>query len=184
MPLEALRWLAQRRAATAELLRLRDAPPVRCGASRQTARRSALAGWAGYGHDAAHHRFSRGADLPLCCPDGTVTGFGPVNPELVKEREGVPGMPAEPKNRPPEATRDACAKGFAGAAFGQARAALGIWVVRPPAKTSRIRGSSPPGCGSGWSRGSGRSKAGWVWTTTADASGAGCGLAWSSGRWR
>jgi hypothetical protein len=31
--------------------------PVPCGTSRQTARRSDLAGWAGYGYDVSHHRF-------------------------------------------------------------------------------------------------------------------------------
>jgi hypothetical protein len=36
--------------------RLLDATPVPCGASRQTVRRSELAGWANYGYCAAHSR--------------------------------------------------------------------------------------------------------------------------------
>jgi hypothetical protein len=47
----ALRWLAAHTPATAELLRLLDGTPVVCGRSRTTAKRSDLAGWAGYGRD-------------------------------------------------------------------------------------------------------------------------------------
>jgi hypothetical protein len=51
--------------------RLLDATPVPCGTSRQTVKRSALAGWAGYGWDASHHRFYWGLKLYLLvCPDG------------------------------------------------------------------------------------------------------------------
>jgi hypothetical protein len=51
--------------------RLLDATPVPCGTSRQTVKRSALAGWAGYGYDASHHRFYWGLKLYLLvCPDG------------------------------------------------------------------------------------------------------------------
>jgi hypothetical protein len=45
----ALRWLADHTPATAELLRLLDGTPVVCGRSQTTAKRSDLAGWAGYG---------------------------------------------------------------------------------------------------------------------------------------
>jgi hypothetical protein len=38
-------------------LRLLDATPIPCGTSRQTARRSELAGWANYGYCAAHSRW-------------------------------------------------------------------------------------------------------------------------------
>jgi hypothetical protein len=43
--------------------RLLDATPVPCGTSRQTVNRSQLAGWAGYGRDPSHHRFSWGLKL-------------------------------------------------------------------------------------------------------------------------
>jgi len=38
-------------------VRLIDATPVPCGASRETARRSELAGWAHWGYCAAHSRW-------------------------------------------------------------------------------------------------------------------------------
>jgi len=43
--------------------RLLDATPVPCGASRQTVRRSDLAGWAGYGYDRSHSRWYWGLKL-------------------------------------------------------------------------------------------------------------------------
>ena len=46
-------------------LRLLDATPVPCGTSRQTVRRSELAGWAGYGYCAAHSRWYWGLKLYL-----------------------------------------------------------------------------------------------------------------------
>jgi hypothetical protein len=43
--------------------RLLDGTPVPCGQSRETVNRSELAGHAGYGVDASHHRFSWGLKL-------------------------------------------------------------------------------------------------------------------------
>jgi hypothetical protein len=43
--------------------RLLDATPVPCGQSRQTRKRSALAGWAGYGYDRSHSRWYWGLKL-------------------------------------------------------------------------------------------------------------------------
>lgn len=54
---QALRWLAAHCPSTAERVRLIDGTPVRCRASRETAKRSNLARYAGYGHDASHHCF-------------------------------------------------------------------------------------------------------------------------------
>lgn len=47
-----------------------DSTPVECGRSRQTARRSALAGWAEYGYCASHSRFFWGLRLHLLCTLG------------------------------------------------------------------------------------------------------------------
>jgi hypothetical protein len=61
----APRWLADHTPVTAEQLRLADGTPVVCGRSRRTAMRSALFGYAGYGHhDTSHHCFYGTAD---CC---------------------------------------------------------------------------------------------------------------------
>jgi hypothetical protein len=46
---------------------LGDATPVECGRSRETAKRSALAGWAAYGWCASHSRWFWGLRLDLVC---------------------------------------------------------------------------------------------------------------------
>jgi hypothetical protein len=57
----AIRWLAERTSGSAEPLRLMDATLVPCGQSVLTAKRSALAGYAGYGYCASHSRFYWGS---------------------------------------------------------------------------------------------------------------------------
>ncbi|MFJ5883365.1 IS982 family transposase [Kitasatospora cineracea] len=44
-----------------------DSTPVECGRSRETAKRSDLAGWAEYGYCASHSRYFRGLRLHLVC---------------------------------------------------------------------------------------------------------------------
>jgi hypothetical protein len=46
-------------------VRIADSTPVECGRSRETAKRSALAGWAGYGYCASHSRYFWGLRLHL-----------------------------------------------------------------------------------------------------------------------
>jgi hypothetical protein len=44
-----------------------DSTPVECGRSRETAKRSDLAGWAEYGYCASHSRYFWGLRLHLLC---------------------------------------------------------------------------------------------------------------------
>ena len=53
----ALDFLAREVPSWHDPVRLIDATPVPCGASRETVRRSELAGWAHYGYCAAHSRW-------------------------------------------------------------------------------------------------------------------------------
>jgi Transposase DDE domain len=112
----ALRWLAERTPASAEPLRLMDATPVPCGQSVITARRSDLAGWAGYGYCPSHSRWYWGAKLLLICTcEGMVTGFGLANPKLVGERQQARQLLADqPANRPAPGTAIVTDKGLAG----------------------------------------------------------------------
>jgi hypothetical protein len=102
----ALRWLAEQAPGSAEMLRLMDATPVPCGQSVITARRSDLAGWAGYGYCPSHSRWYWGAKLLLICTcDGTITGFGLANPKLFGEREHARQMLKDhPASRPAPGT--------------------------------------------------------------------------------
>ena len=139
-----LRWLADHTPASAELLRLMDGTPVPCGASRTTANRSALFGWAGYGHDTSHHRFYWGAKLLLLCTcEGTVTGFGLANPKLVGEREGILRLLDKPANVPADGTVLVSDKGVAGGDFEAALAAKRLWLVRPARKDEPDPGVFP-----------------------------------------
>ncbi len=57
-----------------EAIRLADSTPLPCAASRDTVKRSDLAGHAGYGHCASHSRFYWGFRLYLlCAPDSKAT---------------------------------------------------------------------------------------------------------------
>lgn len=141
----ALRWIAGCTPATAELLRLMDGTAVPCAASRVTAKRSDLFGWAGYGHDTSHHRFYWGTRLMLITTaDGTVTGFGLGNPKLFGERDTVLQiLAAQPANIPHEGTIIVCDKGFAGRDFHSAMAGKGMTIVRPARKDEPEQRSFP-----------------------------------------
>jgi CubicO group peptidase (beta-lactamase class C family) len=159
--------------SSADKVRLMDATPVRCGASRETAKRFDLAGWADYGHDACHHAFYWGAKLLLmCAPDGAVTGFALINPKLYGEREGVLGMLAKPANRPAAGCADVCDKGFAGAEFERQLAQRGIIVIRPARKGEADLGAFP-----NWLRQRVESV---IWTLNTATVVRGCGLAGDS----
>jgi hypothetical protein len=102
----ALRWLSGQTPGSAEMLRLMDATPVPCGHSVITARRSDLAGWAGYGYCPSHSRWYWGSKLLLIVTcDGTVTGFALADPKLYGEREQARQMlEHQPANRPAPGT--------------------------------------------------------------------------------
>jgi len=64
-----------------------DSTPVECARSRPTAKRSQLAGWAGYGYCASHSRYFWGLRLHLVCtPAGLPITFALANPKT-DERE-------------------------------------------------------------------------------------------------
>jgi hypothetical protein len=65
----ARRWIAEATPGSAELLRLMDGTPVPCGQSIVSAKRSDLAGYAGYGYCASHSSFYWGAKQPRPFPN-------------------------------------------------------------------------------------------------------------------
>lgn len=73
--------------AFCDSIRLLDSTPIPCGASRQTVKRSELAGYAGYGYCAAHSRWFWGFRLYLLCSrDGMPVAFE-LAPANAAERE-------------------------------------------------------------------------------------------------
>lgn len=136
--LEAITLLARLSPSFCDRLRLLDSTPVPCAASRETVRRSALAGLGGYGYCRSHSRWFWGFRLYLLCsPDGLPVGFelAPANaPERV--------VAAELLARVLEPGKTVIAdKGFAGAEFEQLVTALGgrLLPPRPQRRAATLR---------------------------------------------
>jgi DDE family transposase len=133
---QAITLLARLSPSFCDRLRLLDSTPVPCAASRETVRRTALAGLGGYGYCRAHSRWFWGFRLYLLCsPDGLPAGFelAPANaPERV--------VAAELLERALEPGQIVIGdKGFAGAAFEQHVRALGGHLLRPDRKDEQPR---------------------------------------------
>jgi len=133
---QAIMLLARLSPSFCDRLRLLDSTPVPCAASRETVRRSALAGHGGYGYCRSHSRWFWGFRLYLLCsPDGLPVGFelAPANaPERV--------VAAELLERVLEPGQVVIGdKGFAGAEFEQHVAALGGKLLRPDRKNEPPR---------------------------------------------
>jgi hypothetical protein len=138
---QLLRALAVACPSWCDQWRLLDATPVPCGQSRQTVKRSALTGWAGYGWDASYHRFWWGLKLYLLAtPDGLPVAWCLANPDQGERevaaalldgaaRQGVlrPGMVV------------LADKGLAGREFDAVVGELGATLARPDRADERYR---------------------------------------------
>jgi hypothetical protein len=134
--LEAITLLARLSPSFCDRLLLLDSTPVPCAASRETVRRSALAGLGSYGYCRSHSRYFWGFRLYLlCAPDGLPVGFelAPANaPERV--------VAAELLERTLQPGKTVIAdKGFAGAEFEQRVNSLGAALIRPDRKDEQPR---------------------------------------------
>ncbi len=73
-----------------------DSTPVECGRSKETARRSDLAGWAEYGYCASHSRYFWGLRLHLLCTlHGLPVGFA-LTGAKADERQVLMSILADP----------------------------------------------------------------------------------------
>jgi hypothetical protein len=112
-------------------LRLVDSTPVPCAASRQTVKRSALAGHAGYGYCKSHHRWFWGFRLyVLAAPDGLPVAWCLATPKL-GEREVVAALLDHEDARLRSGLVILGDKGLAGREFDQLVAAHGARLLRP-----------------------------------------------------
>jgi Transposase DDE domain len=69
-----------------------DSTPVGCGCSRETAKRSDLAGWAQYGYCASHSRYFWGLRLHLVCTLGGLPILFAITGAKADERETLRDM--------------------------------------------------------------------------------------------
>jgi hypothetical protein len=132
----AIRHLAMAAPSWCDGLRLLDATPLPCGASRETVKRSALWPHAGYGYDRSHSRWYWGLKLYLlCAPDGLPISWCLATPKL-GEREVAQVLLEDAARQQARAagTIILADKGFAGRAFERHVAALGASLIRPDRK--------------------------------------------------
>ena len=117
-------------------VRVVDSTPVECGRSRETAKRSDLAGWAEYGYCASHSRYFWGLRLHLVCTlQGLPVAFALAGAKA-DEREVLAGMltagPDLAAARPGQTLIGD--KNYFGAAFEATMAGAGITLLRPARK--------------------------------------------------
>jgi hypothetical protein len=118
-----------------------DSTPVECGRSRETAKRSDLAGWAEYGYCASHSRYFWGLRLHLVATlHGLPVAFALTGAKADERDVLLALFTAEPglvTSRPGQAL--IADKNYYGAAFESALADAGIKLLRPARKDEPAR---------------------------------------------
>ncbi len=113
-----------------------DSTPVECGRSRETARRSDLAGWAEYGYCASHSRYFWGLRLHLLCTlHGLPAGFA-LTGAKADERQALLGiLAADPALTAGRSGQIVIGdKNYYGREFEAALASAGLCLLRPARK--------------------------------------------------
>lgn len=131
--LTAIHHLATRVPSATDTLRLIDATPLPCGTSRETMKRSELAGWANYGYCASHSRFYWGLKLYLVTTlEGMPVVWCLADPKL-GEREVATELLGHARDLAvfPRGVVVIGDKGFAGREFDRDMTELDITFVRP-----------------------------------------------------
>ena len=123
-----------------EITRLVDSTPLPCGKSRETVKRSDLAGHADYGYCASHSRYFWGFRLYLICtPDGMPVIWGLANPKI-GEREATQAMLDHDRHLIQPGQVIIGDKGFAGKQFEDfVTNELGAHLIRPDRKDETPR---------------------------------------------
>jgi hypothetical protein len=127
----AIQDVAARTPSWCDQLRLVDSTPLPCAASRETVRRSALAGHAGYGYCKSHHRYFWGFRLyVLAAPDGLPVAWCLASPKL-GERKVVAALLDHERARLRPGLILVGDKGFAGRELDRLVAGYGAVLLRP-----------------------------------------------------
>ncbi|MFF5303547.1 IS982 family transposase [Streptomyces sp. NPDC013161] len=121
-----------------------DSTPVECARSRETVKRSDLAGWANYGYCHSHSRFYWGLKLHLVCtPAGLPVTWALADPKIDERQvlaaliDNEPGLSADRADLLILAD-----KGYIATELDRFLAARGISLLRP---SYRNRGTPRPG---------------------------------------
>lgn len=123
-----------------DVLRLVDSTPLPCGMSRETVKRSDLAGHAGYGYCASHSRYFWGFRLYLIStPEGMPVIWGLANPKI-GEREVTQALLEKDHHLVRAGQVILGDKGFAGKDFERfITEDLGAHLIRPDRKDEKPR---------------------------------------------
>jgi len=118
-----------------------DSTPVECGRSRETAKRSDLAGWAEYGYCASHSRYFWGLRLHLLCTAcGLPVAFA-LTGAKADERHTLLGMFAADPNLLTSRRRQTLIadKNYYGKQFEAELVGAGIALLRPARQGEKTR---------------------------------------------
>ncbi|MGC0416507.1 IS982 family transposase [Embleya sp. AB8] len=121
-----------------------DSTPIECGRSRETVKRSDLAGWAEYGYCAGHSRFFRGLRLHLVCTlHGLPVAFALTGAKADERTTllDIPDAEADLVGTRPGQTLIGD-KNYFGASFERELAELEIRLLRPARKGEAQRAGS------------------------------------------
>lgn len=118
-----------------------DSTPVECGRSRPTAKRSNLAGWAGYGYCASHSRYFWGLRLHLVAtPAGLPIAFALANPKADEREVAIDLFESDPTLLAGRVGQTLVAdKGYTSAEFERRLNDHDIELIRPAMKRERPR---------------------------------------------
>ncbi len=113
-----------------------DSTPLECGRSRDTAKRSELAGWAQYGYCASHSRYFWGLRLHLVCTlHGLPVAFALAGAKAVEREVLLELLAVEPQlvaDRPGQVL--IADKNYYGHQFERVLGGLGLQLLRPARK--------------------------------------------------
>jgi len=122
---------------------LADSTPVECGRSRETTRRSDLAGFAEYGYCASHSRYFWGLRLHLLCtPGGLPVGFALTGAKADERHTLLDILTGDPDLTTRRTQTLIADKNYYGREFEATLPDLGITLLRPARKGETERTGS------------------------------------------
>jgi len=131
--------LAQTCPSWADDLWLVDSTPVECGRSRETAKRSDLAGWAQYGYCASHSRYFWGLRLHVIATPSGLPVAHALTGAKADERTTCLDMLAADENLARPGVTIIADKGYRSAAFETELNNAGITLIRPATRSEKPR---------------------------------------------
>ena len=115
-----------------------DSTPVECGRSRETVKRSDMAGYASYGYCASHSRFFWGLRLHLIAtPSGLPVAYALTSAKIDERDTALAMIHLDPilSERPGQTL--IADKGYRSASFETELNAIGITLIRPALKSEK-----------------------------------------------